>query len=111
MDVSVRFDRSSYELKYDSSVLTYREGPRVYGMKSRACSKARIDRLVNRYRSLNLAYKSQKARDGTPIDVVVTGADGKRMQVARGSPFGAWLREMPKGIMYLNAEMRASCKL
>lgn len=110
INIAVKFDHSFYELKFDGGVLTYKEGPQHYSMKLRDCNRSKVGRITKRYQVLAKKYMSQKPQPKTKFDVEVTSSDGKKLEVARGSSFGTWLRDMPKKIMYYNAESQASCK-
>ena len=112
VNIEVKFDHTFYGLKYNSDLLTYREGPRTYSVKIKACNKAKVSSLIKKYQSLSQKYVTQKIpeKSNPNYDVLVTTGEGKKLQVSRGSQFGTWLRDLPKKIMYFDAEARLSCK-
>jgi hypothetical protein len=110
LDVSVKFDRSFYQLKSKSGMITYKEGGLIYQIKIQDCNRAVIAKIADRYWSLSSTQEASEVRPKQSVDINVTSGDGKKQQVARGSAFGTWLRELPRNVMYLSAEARVLCK-
>ena len=110
INIAVKFDHFFYELKFDGGVLTYKEGPQHYFIKLTDCNRSKVSRIAGSYLVLAKKYRNQKVQKKTKFDVEVTSPDGKKWEIARGSPLGTWLRDMPKKMMYYNAELQASCR-
>jgi hypothetical protein len=108
-DITVKFDNSFYDVRYDGSSFVYRESPVVYNFKVKSCNRAQVDRMVATYQALLKKYGSEPARTRTKYDIHLD-ASGKKLSVARGSPLGTWLRTLPKKMMYFNAEAQTSCR-
>ena len=107
--VKVKFDRSFYNLEFSRDLFKYNEGARTYSVKIKDCNRPKVSQVENTYKSLLKEYSSQPPRQKTKYDLELS-ENGKKIEVARGSDLGTWLREMPKKIMYINAEAQASCK-
>lgn len=107
--VKVKFDQSFYSLEFGHDLFKYNESTRTYGIKITDCNRPRLSQVENTYKSLLKDYLNQPPRQKTKYDLELL-VNGKKMEVARGSNFGNWLREMPKKIMYINAEAQTSCK-
>ena len=107
--IKVKFDKSFYDLAFSRDLFKYNEGTRAYIVKIKDCNRLKLSQVEKTYKSLLKEYSNQPLREKTKYDVVLS-ANGKKMEIARGSDFGTWLREMPKTIMYINAEAVASCK-
>lgn len=107
--VKVKFDKSFYNLKFSRDLFKYSEGARTYSLKIKDCNRSKVRQVEDTYNSLLKDYTNQVPRQKTKYDVELL-ANGKKIDIARGSDFGTWLREMPKKIMYINAEAQASCR-
>lgn len=107
--VKVKFDESFYNLEFSRDLFKYNEGTRTYSVKIKDCNRSKVSQVEKTYKSMLKDYSNQAPRQKTKYDVELS-ANGKKIEIARGSDFGTWLREMPKKIMYINAEAQASCK-
>lgn len=107
--VKVKFDQSFYVLEFHSDLFVYNEATRTYRIRINDCNRPKISQIEKTYRSLLADHLSQPPRVKTKYDVEVADK-GKKIQVPRGSYLGTWLRDMPKKIMYINAETQVSCK-
>ena len=111
VDISVKFDRSFFKLKYDGTALSYSEETRQFKINVRSCNRSRLEKIPAHYNALLKKFKNQKPPlQKTKYDVEVTDSLGRKIQIARGSALGTWLRELPKKIMYDDAEARVACK-
>lgn len=109
-DIKIKFDRTFYSLRYDTKVLVYKEGPNVFSIPVKECNKSLVNKITSRYESLLSEYTNQKKQPVTSFDVKLIKFDGATLNIARGSTFGTWLRELPKKIMYQKAEAQVVCK-
>ena len=110
INISVKFDHSFYQLELDKEVFAYREGPISYRTKIADCNKAKATKLADQYRKLYDSYPKSEERKNSKFDVELVGKDSKIMRVARGTEFGTYLRNLPKEMMYFNAEVKTACK-
>ena len=109
LNIAVKFDQSFYNLELTDSFFSFREGPTTFRAKAKPCNRAVLAKKRDEYNSLLTTYSSPTTGK-SEFDVQVTDRDGKVLSVARGSKFGSWLRDLPKTMMYFNAEVKASCK-
>lgn len=109
ISVRVKFDRTFYSLAYDSRSFVYGQAQNGYALPLKDCNRSVIGPVIERYKILSARFASQKNLKITRFDIEVTGANGSRMQVARGSPFGTWLREFPRKIASIHAEAQLAC--
>lgn len=107
--LQVKFDQSFYALELSRDFFKYSEGSRVYGIKIKDCNRPKLSQIETTYKSLLNEYSHQPPRQKTKYDVELL-ENKKKFEVARGSELGQWLREVPKKIMYINAEAQTSCK-
>lgn len=106
--IKVKFDQSFYSLDFSSDLFRYDEATRTYRIKIKNCNRSKVYQIEKTYKSLLADHLSQPPRVKTKYDVEVADKK-KKIQVPRGSHFGTWLRDMPKKIMYINAETQVSC--
>jgi hypothetical protein len=107
--IAVKFDQSFYDLELTDKHFLFREGSITYRSKVMTCNRSALSKKRDEFNSLSKNYFSSPT-EKSEFDVQFTDRDGKAFSVARGSTFGTWLRELPKTMMYFNAEVKASCK-
>ncbi len=109
LKIAVKFDQSFYNLELTDNLFSFREGPTTFRAKAMPCNRAVLSKKRDEYNALLTTYSSPPTGK-SEFDVQVTDRDGKALSVARGSKFGTWLRDLPKTMMYFNAEVKSSCK-
>lgn len=108
--VVVKFDQTFYRMEFLKDSFSYTEGAISYRAKVAECNRSVVAKIPDEYLALyrNNLKTAQIAK--SEFDVEVVDGNGKTFRVARGSKFGTWLRDLPKTMMYFNAEVKASCK-
>jgi hypothetical protein len=109
LQVAIRFDKSFYSLDLHGEILTYKDSARTYKMPAKKCDQAVVDKIVGQYRAMTTDYKARKPIPKTEFNVEVIETNKMKLEVARGSNLGTWLRDMPKNIMYYAAEAKVAC--
>ncbi len=108
--VAVKFDQTFYRMEFLKDSFSYSEGAINYRAKVAECNRSVVAKIPDEYLALYKNNLKTVQTANSEFDVEVVDGNGKSFGVARGSKFGTWLRDLPKTMMYFNAEVKASCK-
>jgi len=110
LDISVKFDNSTYSLRAKSGELTYKDTFQTHKIPVSKCTESVVNRIIEGYAHLASKYNFGRPFIRTPYDVQVREAKKEPVHIARGSEFGTWLRELPAKISYYAAEADLLCR-
>lgn len=113
LDVTVSFDNVHYRVHTDKKALVYDGNGGDFRFPLTPCAKKITDPIVGQ---MQAALKQKSPASATAPAPTTSNEDVKvlsgalKNSIARGSPLGDGLRELPRRISYLYAESQVACR-